>query len=322
MEDLHETTPGAGSPDTHADIYGEDGVIRASFLAHIGAAIADRDTLALKKEVDGLHQSELGDLLDGAAARAAPCAGRASRQGFRLLVAHRGRRGDPPRHRRQSAQRADRSSRAGTRFRRRGLHSRRPRPGGPGRDPGAAAFHRAHQAAPLARLSGRERRPAHADRVRRGAAFLDGRADHRLHARRPEPARPFQPDLRHRPDLQAARRDRPRPGPAHQARGQGRGHHARDAACDPGDDGPGRGRARVRAVRPSVRRRRRRERAAGRRADHRRRGRRHPAGGRGGPSAHGRRRRRGTVRHRVGHVALARAVAAWSTSRPLSSRPP
>ena len=63
-EARHEATPGAGSPEANADIYGEDGVIRASFLAHIGAAIADRDTLTLKQEVDGLHQSELGDLLE------------------------------------------------------------------------------------------------------------------------------------------------------------------------------------------------------------------------------------------------------------------
>ena len=64
MENQHEATPGAGSPETHADIYGEDGVIRASFLAHIGAAIADRDTITLKREVGGLHQSEVGDLLE------------------------------------------------------------------------------------------------------------------------------------------------------------------------------------------------------------------------------------------------------------------
>lgn len=48
----------------HAEIYGEDGVIRAPFVAHIGAAIADRDILALKREVGDLHQSELGDLLE------------------------------------------------------------------------------------------------------------------------------------------------------------------------------------------------------------------------------------------------------------------
>ncbi|WP_159586350.1 magnesium transporter [Chelativorans xinjiangense] len=45
-------------------IYGEDGVIAAPFLAHIGAAIADRDTLTLKKDVGTLHQSEVGDLLE------------------------------------------------------------------------------------------------------------------------------------------------------------------------------------------------------------------------------------------------------------------
>jgi magnesium transporter len=47
-----------------ADIYDADGVVRASFLAQVGAAIADRDILALKREIGGLHQSELGDLLE------------------------------------------------------------------------------------------------------------------------------------------------------------------------------------------------------------------------------------------------------------------
>ncbi|CAN7491123.1 magnesium transporter [Mesorhizobium sp. LjNodule214] len=47
-----------------ADIYGEDGALQSSFLAQIGAAIADRDTLTLKREVGDLHQSELGDLLE------------------------------------------------------------------------------------------------------------------------------------------------------------------------------------------------------------------------------------------------------------------
>ena len=65
MEGQEEQAPRAeASEAVHADIYGEDGAIRASFLAHIGAAIADRDTLALKHDVSGLHQSELGDLLE------------------------------------------------------------------------------------------------------------------------------------------------------------------------------------------------------------------------------------------------------------------
>jgi magnesium transporter len=48
----------------HSDIYGEDGAVRASYLAHIGAAIADRDTITLREDVSGLHQSELGDLIE------------------------------------------------------------------------------------------------------------------------------------------------------------------------------------------------------------------------------------------------------------------
>lgn len=65
MEGEHEQTGGAkAADDAHADIYGEDGAVLSSFLAQIGAAIADRDTLTLKREVDDLHQSELGDLLE------------------------------------------------------------------------------------------------------------------------------------------------------------------------------------------------------------------------------------------------------------------
>ncbi|SIT59679.1 Magnesium transporter [Mesorhizobium prunaredense] len=64
MEGQDEQTTGARTAEDSADIYGEDGAILSSFLAQIGAAIADRDTLTLKREVDDLHQSELGDLLE------------------------------------------------------------------------------------------------------------------------------------------------------------------------------------------------------------------------------------------------------------------
>jgi magnesium transporter len=65
MESQNEQDTGAKAADTaRADIYGEDGVMLGSFLAQVGAAIADRDTLALKRYVDDLHQSELGDLLE------------------------------------------------------------------------------------------------------------------------------------------------------------------------------------------------------------------------------------------------------------------
>ncbi|WP_457937578.1 magnesium transporter [Mesorhizobium sp. 10J20-29] len=65
MDEQHDTTPAdetAEAPDT--GIYGEDGVILATFLAHVGAAIANRDILVLKQDVGDLHQSELGDLLE------------------------------------------------------------------------------------------------------------------------------------------------------------------------------------------------------------------------------------------------------------------
>ena len=65
MEGHKEQSAGADDASkVEADIYGEDGVIRGPFVAHIGAAIADRDILALKREVGDLHQSEVGDLLE------------------------------------------------------------------------------------------------------------------------------------------------------------------------------------------------------------------------------------------------------------------
>lgn len=65
MESQNEQTTSAKASDhVPADIYGEDGVMLGSFLAQVGAAIADRDTLALKRYVEDLHQSELGDLLE------------------------------------------------------------------------------------------------------------------------------------------------------------------------------------------------------------------------------------------------------------------
>jgi len=66
LEQDQEKAPAPEAIDTlpHADIYDEDGVVRASFLSQIGAAIADRDVLSLKADVGRLHQSELGDLLE------------------------------------------------------------------------------------------------------------------------------------------------------------------------------------------------------------------------------------------------------------------
>ncbi|MGP2493062.1 magnesium transporter [Mesorhizobium sp. PUT5] len=64
MEGHDQHAGSAEAEKGRADIYDEDGVIRASFLSQVGAAIADRDTLALKHDVGDLHQSELGHLLE------------------------------------------------------------------------------------------------------------------------------------------------------------------------------------------------------------------------------------------------------------------
>ncbi len=58
------TTGPQAAEQVRADIYGEDGAVLPSFLTRIETAIAGRDAPALKREVDDLHQSELGDLLE------------------------------------------------------------------------------------------------------------------------------------------------------------------------------------------------------------------------------------------------------------------
>lgn len=59
-----ETEDRVQAADSHeADIYGEDGAVRSSFLARVGAAIADRDVLFLRADVGHLHPSELGHIL-------------------------------------------------------------------------------------------------------------------------------------------------------------------------------------------------------------------------------------------------------------------
>src|SRR5690606_15941257 len=61
-QDEHQTVAPAES--VRADIYDEDGVIRSSFLAQIGAAVPDGDTAARRRAVFALPSSELGDLLE------------------------------------------------------------------------------------------------------------------------------------------------------------------------------------------------------------------------------------------------------------------
>jgi magnesium transporter len=59
-----ENLPESAPDEQDADIYGEDGAVRTSFLARVGAAIADRDVLFLRSHVGKLHQSELGHVLE------------------------------------------------------------------------------------------------------------------------------------------------------------------------------------------------------------------------------------------------------------------
>lgn len=64
MNEEHETTAGAGASRGNPDIYDDEGDIRPDFVAKVEAAITDRDVTSLRRDVRGLHQSELGDLLE------------------------------------------------------------------------------------------------------------------------------------------------------------------------------------------------------------------------------------------------------------------
>ena len=64
MDEADRQTDSRVEDAPHVDIYGEGGAIRPSFLLHVGAAIADRDTITLRRDVSSLHQSEVGDLLE------------------------------------------------------------------------------------------------------------------------------------------------------------------------------------------------------------------------------------------------------------------
>ncbi len=60
----NSATSQAADERTFTDIYNEEGAVAQDFLAHIGAAIADRDTLELRRAVADRHNSEIGDILE------------------------------------------------------------------------------------------------------------------------------------------------------------------------------------------------------------------------------------------------------------------
>lgn len=62
MDDERAPPPADLRPNT--PIYDENNTVLLSYIAHIGAAIADRDVLTLSKDVAGLHETELADLLE------------------------------------------------------------------------------------------------------------------------------------------------------------------------------------------------------------------------------------------------------------------
>jgi magnesium transporter len=65
LESRDHHWPQASAGDARpSDIYDEDGAVQASFLAHLGAVVADRDTVTLKEDIGRLHPSELGDVLE------------------------------------------------------------------------------------------------------------------------------------------------------------------------------------------------------------------------------------------------------------------
>ena len=177
---------------------------------------------ALQALVGELHEADTGDLIEALDAGPAAALRRTAGQRLRLHRADRGRRRGPRGNPRRTAAEDRRRGRARPRFRRCGLHSRGPAEAGAGRNPRAAAAARARRARAQPALSGRIRRPADADRIHRGAADLDRRPRHRLHARDRRSAGPLLRALRGRRRPQAARRGRARPAAAHQAAGADR----------------------------------------------------------------------------------------------------
>jgi magnesium transporter len=67
QNDSEDDVMDAPAPEEKAelsDIYTEDGSVRQDFLAMVGAAIADRNVVFLRRNVGRLHISELGDVLE------------------------------------------------------------------------------------------------------------------------------------------------------------------------------------------------------------------------------------------------------------------
>ncbi|MBS9720287.1 magnesium transporter [Tianweitania sp. BSSL-BM11] len=64
LDDSHGVDKDQRNASDEADIYGEDGAIRSSFLQTISDALERRDPAALKREIEDLHQSEMGDLIE------------------------------------------------------------------------------------------------------------------------------------------------------------------------------------------------------------------------------------------------------------------
>ncbi|KAJ8135227.1 hypothetical protein OY671_011560, partial [Metschnikowia pulcherrima] len=62
--DETETLPPPADDERDVDIYGEDGAVRSSYLARVGAAIADRDVSFSRSHVGKSHPSESGHVLE------------------------------------------------------------------------------------------------------------------------------------------------------------------------------------------------------------------------------------------------------------------
>ena len=180
---LDEKELPASEAESASALRDEEGAIREDFVARIARRSRRRGTAMLRTLAGDLHESDTGDLIEALDPDLRPQTHRAAGRGFRLLGADRSRRhrarGDP----RGTARGDRRRGRPRTRFRRRGLHPGRPAEGRAGRDPRAIAGLRARRARAQPPVSRRHRRPAHADRIHRGAAAAHGRRDHRLHAR-------------------------------------------------------------------------------------------------------------------------------------------
>jgi hypothetical protein len=160
-----------------------EGAIREDFVASIAHATETRDGAKLRELAGDLHESDTGDLLEALDPQLRPRLIELLGADFDFsaltevddTVREEILEGLPAETVAEGVRDLDSDDA--------GLHPGRSPEAGAGRNPRAIAGVRSHHAREESALSGRLRRPAHANGIHRGAAAAHGRRNHRFHAR-------------------------------------------------------------------------------------------------------------------------------------------